>query len=84
MVSALTIGTGGSGGREGPIMHIGASVASFFGGRLKLKKGDMRTFAIAGAAAGLSAVFRAPLGAANTLSRSRTRTTWSPERSSPP
>jgi CIC family chloride channel protein len=62
--SALTIGTGGSGGREGPIMHIGAAVASFFGGRLKLRKGDMRTFAIAGAAAGLSAVFRAPLGAA--------------------
>lgn len=64
VVSALTIGTGGSGGREGPIMHIGASVASFFGGRLKLKKGEMRTLAIAGAAAGLSAVFRAPLGAA--------------------
>ncbi len=64
VVSALTIGTGGSGGREGPIMHIGAAAASFFGGRLKLRKGDMRTFAIAGAAAGLSAVFRAPLGAA--------------------
>jgi len=64
VVSALTIGTGGSGGREGPIMHIGAAVSSFFGDRLKLKKGDMRTFAIAGAAAGLSAVFRAPLGAA--------------------
>jgi len=64
VVSALTLGTGGSGGREGPIMHIGAAVASFFGGRLKLRKGDMRTFAIAGAAAGLSAVFRAPLGAA--------------------
>lgn len=64
VASALTIGTGGSGGREGPIMHIGAAVASFFGGRLKLRKGDMRTFAIAGAAAGLSAVFRAPLGAA--------------------
>jgi CIC family chloride channel protein len=64
IVSALTIGTGGSGGREGPIMHIGAAVASFFGSRLKLRKGDMRTFAIAGAAAGLSAVFRAPLGAA--------------------
>lgn len=64
IVSALTIGSGGSGGREGPIMHIGAAVASFFGGRLKLRKGDMRTFAIAGAAAGLSAVFRAPLGAA--------------------
>jgi chloride channel protein, CIC family len=64
VVSALTIGTGGSGGREGPIMHIGAAVSSFFGDRLKLKKRDMRTFAIAGAAAGLSAVFRAPLGAA--------------------
>jgi len=64
IVSALTIGSGGSGGREGPIMHIGSAVASFFGGRLKLRKGDMRTFAIAGAAAGLSAVFRAPLGAA--------------------
>jgi chloride channel protein, CIC family len=64
LVSALTIGTGGSAGTEGPIMHIGASVSTFFGGRLKLRKGDMRTLAIAGAAAGMSAVFRAPLGAA--------------------
>lgn len=64
IASALTLGSGGSGGREGPIMHIGAAVASFFGGKLRLRKGDMRTFAIAGAAAGLSAVFRAPLGAA--------------------
>ncbi|HUT27310.1 MAG TPA: chloride channel protein [Methanomassiliicoccales archaeon] len=64
LASAVTIGTGGSAGREGPIMHIGAAISSFFGDRLKLKKGDMRTFAIAGAAAGLSAVFRAPLGAA--------------------
>ncbi len=63
LVSALTIGSGGSGGREGPIMHIGAAVASFFGDHLNMKKGDLRTFAMAGAAAGLSAVFRAPLGA---------------------
>ena len=42
LVSALTIGTGGSAGTEGPIMHIGASVSTFFGGRLKLRKGDMR------------------------------------------
>lgn len=64
VVSAITIGTGGSAGTEGPIMHIGASVSSFFGDRLKLRKGDMRVLAIAGAAAGMSAVFRAPLGAA--------------------
>jgi len=64
LVSAITIGTGGSAGTEGPIMHIGASVSTFFGDRLKLKKGDMRTLAIAGTAAGMSAVFRAPLGAA--------------------
>ncbi|MCX6651623.1 MAG: chloride channel protein [Methanomassiliicoccales archaeon] len=64
LVSAITIGTGGSAGTEGPIMHIGASVSTFFGDRLKLRKGEMRTLAIAGAAAGLSAVFRAPLGGA--------------------
>jgi CIC family chloride channel protein len=64
ITSALTIGSGGSGGREGPIMHIGAAVANFFGRGLGLKRHDLRTFAMAGAAAGLSAVFRAPLGAA--------------------
>jgi len=45
-------------------MSIGAAISTYFGQRLGLKAGDMRTFAIAGAAAGLSAVFRAPLGAA--------------------
>ncbi len=64
VASALTMGSGGSGGSEGPLSQIGGSLASYLGTRLKLRKQDMHIFVISGMAAGLSAVFRAPLGAA--------------------
>ncbi|MFP4169426.1 MAG: chloride channel protein [Methanomassiliicoccales archaeon] len=64
VASALTIGTGGSAGREGPIAQIGAGLASTLGSRLKLSRSDLRIFVVAGMAAGFSAIFKAPLGSA--------------------
>lgn len=64
VASAITIGTGGSAGREGPISQIGAGLGSVLGRRLKLSRSDLKIFVIAGMAAGFSAVFKAPLGSA--------------------
>ncbi len=64
LASAITIGSGGSAGKEGPIAQIGAGFGSFLGSVLKLKARDRRILVLAGAAAGIGAIFRAPLGAA--------------------
>lgn len=64
IVSALTIGSGGSAGPEGPVGEIGAGTASILGGWLRLRRRDLRTLVIAGAAAGFGAIFKAPLGGA--------------------
>lgn len=64
IASALTIGTGGSGGREGPIAQIGAGFGSFLGARLKLRARDRRILMAAGMGAGVGAIFRAPLAGA--------------------
>lgn len=64
LASALTLGTGGSGGREGPIAQIGASVGSCVGQILKLSAHDRRILLAAGMGAGVGAVFRAPLAGA--------------------
>jgi len=64
LVSALTIGSGGSAGPEGPVGEIGAGTASILGRWLKLNRSDLRTLVLVGAAAGFSAVFKAPLGGA--------------------
>ncbi len=64
IASVLTIGTGGSAGREGPIAQIGAGVGSFMATRLGLSDFERRYLMLAGAAAGIGAIFRAPLGAA--------------------
>ncbi len=64
IVSALTINSGGSAGPEGPVGEIGAGTASILGGWLKLKRSDLRTLVISGAAAGFGAIFKAPLGGA--------------------
>lgn len=62
--SIATLGTGGSGGREGPTMQIGAAIGSVVGKYLSLSGRERRTLMVAGIAAGISAVFRTPLGAA--------------------
>ncbi len=62
--SALTIGTGGSGGREGPIAQIGAGFGSYLATILKLSNSDRRVLTVAGLGAGIAAIFHAPLAGA--------------------
>ena len=64
VASVLTIGTGGSAGREGPIALIGAGFASFMSSKVKLSERETRILVICGVAAGIGAIFRAPLGGA--------------------
>jgi CIC family chloride channel protein len=64
LASAITLGTGGSGGREGPIAQIGAGFGSFLATRLGLSTRDRRIMLAAGIAAGVGAIFRAPLAGA--------------------
>jgi len=64
LASAITLGTGGSAGREGPIAQIGAGISAQLGERLKLTDRDRRIVLATGMAAGVGAVFRAPLAAA--------------------
>ncbi len=64
VASVLTIGTGGSAGREGPIAQIGAGFGSLLATRLKLSDFERRNLMLAGAAGGIGAIFQAPLGGA--------------------
>ena len=64
IASAITLGTGGSAGREGPIAQIGAGFGAFLGGLLKLPARDRRIMLAAGMGAGVGAIFRAPLAGA--------------------
>jgi len=64
VASALTIGSGGSGGREGPTAQIGAGFGSFLARFLDLDARDARIAVSSGLAAGIGAIFRAPLGGA--------------------
>ncbi|CAN5477605.1 chloride channel protein [soil metagenome] len=62
--SILTIASGGSAGREGPIGQIGAGFGSALATVLKTSDRERRLLMLAGAGAGIGAVFRAPLGGA--------------------
>ncbi len=64
LASAITIGTGGSAGREGPIAQIGAGFASWLGQMLKLTARDRRIMLAAGMGAGVGSIFPAPLAGA--------------------
>ena len=64
IASALTITTGGSGGREGPIAQIGAGFGSFLATKLKLPERERRIMMAAGIGAGVGSIFRAPLAGA--------------------
>jgi CIC family chloride channel protein len=64
LASLLTLGTGGAGGREGPTMQIGGALGSWVGRLLAVSVAERRILMVAGVAAGISAVFRTPLGAA--------------------
>lgn len=64
LASILTLGTGGAGGREGPTMQIGGALGSLVAATLRVGRRERRILMVAGVAAGMSAVFRTPLGAA--------------------
>ncbi len=64
VASAIAIASGGSIGREGPIVQIGSAIGSSIGQLLKLSKKRMQTVVGCGAAAGIAAAFNAPIGAA--------------------
>lgn len=59
--SAICIGTGGSAGREGPIVQIGAALGSNIGQALGLSDERIRNLVGCGAAAGIAATFNAPI-----------------------
>jgi CIC family chloride channel protein len=64
LTSILTLGTGGSGGREGPTMQIGSSMGAIVSRWLRTTARERRILYVGGMAAGVAAVFRTPLGAA--------------------
>jgi chloride channel protein, CIC family len=61
LASALCIGSGGSVGREGPIVQIGSALGSTLGQWLNVPESRMRLLVASGAAAGISATFNAPI-----------------------
>jgi CIC family chloride channel protein len=62
LASAVCIGSGGSVGREGPIVQIGSSFGSAVGQWFKLPDEWLKTFVLCGAAGGIAATFNAPVG----------------------
>jgi CIC family chloride channel protein len=64
VASAITIGSGGSAGREGPTALITAGFASTYSNLLHRTDRERRLLVLAGMAAGLSAIFRSPIGTA--------------------
>ena len=61
LASALTIGSGGSVGREGPIVQIGSALASSLGQWVRMPENRLRIMVACGAAGGISATFNAPI-----------------------
>jgi CIC family chloride channel protein len=64
IASAITIGSGGSAGREGPTALISAGFGSIYADLLHRSERDRRILVLMGMAAGLSAIFRSPIGTA--------------------
>ena len=61
LASAITIGSGGSAGREGPIVQIGSALGSALAQALRLPEDRIRLLVACGAAGGISATFNAPI-----------------------
>ncbi len=66
IASVITLATGGSAGREGPIAQIGSGLGSWLARTLRLDVRERRLMLLAGCSGGLAAIFRAPLGGAMT------------------
>lgn len=64
LASSITLGSGGAGGREGPIVQIGASFASAVGQALKLTSTELRIMVACGAAGAIAATFNTPIAGA--------------------
>src|SRR5688572_2809619 len=62
--SAVTLGSGGAAGSEGPVAVLGATIASFMGRAFRSDPARTKVLVAAGAAAGISAAFNAPLAGA--------------------
>jgi CIC family chloride channel protein len=63
LASCCAISSGGSLGREGPLIQFGGAIAQFVGARLNLSRGDTRRLIAAGAAAGFAAAYNTPFAA---------------------
>jgi CIC family chloride channel protein len=61
LASALTLGSGGSAGSEGPIIQIGSAWGSSIGQLFRISETNTKTLIACGAAAGISAIFNAPI-----------------------
>lgn len=61
VATALTLGPGGSAGREGPIVQIGAAIGSWLSRRFNMGEDQIRSLVAAGAGAGIGASFNAPI-----------------------
>jgi CIC family chloride channel protein len=61
LATALTLGAGGSAGREGPIVQIGAAIGSWVSNRFGLGEDQVRSLVAAGAGAAIGASFNAPI-----------------------
>ncbi|MEO6817769.1 MAG: chloride channel protein [Edaphobacter sp.] len=64
VASAITIGSGGAAGREGPIALITAALGSYYASLTHHTEQERRLLLLAGMAAGLAAIFRSPMGTA--------------------
>ncbi len=62
IASAITIGSGGSAGREGPISQIGAGFASYISMKLNLNDREREILVLCGMAGGISSIFKSPFG----------------------
>jgi len=61
VATAISLGSGASSGREGPMVHLSAAIASSFTHRFRLPSWSRNTLLAAGAAAAVSASFNAPI-----------------------
>lgn len=60
-LAAMSLGAGASAGREGPVVHLGAAIASWLEDRFQLSASNRRTLLASGAAAAVAASFNAPI-----------------------